>query len=119
MASIPSRYTPGFVENLDRRTALGKTIRARIETIETDLGGSDVLSYARRSLVRRAVWMEALIETSEQRLAAGEAIDLTSHARAVNSLLGIYRLLGLARRPRPAERLRDVMRAEVPVEQPA
>lgn len=111
LATIPDKYSPGFVERLDRRTNIAKAIRGHIETIETDMGGADGLSHARRSLVRRVVWLEAIIEHSEQKLAAGEGIDLGGHTQAINSLLGLYRLLGLERRQRPAERLRDVMQA--------
>jgi len=55
------------------------------------------------------VWLEAIIEHSEQRLAAGEAIDLGGHTQAINSLLGLYRLLGTERRLRPSRTLREVM----------
>ncbi len=111
LATIPDKYTPDFAERLDRRTSIAKAIRGRIEAIETDLGGADTLSHARRSLVRRVVWLEAIVEHSEQRLAAGEGIDLGGHTQAINTLLGLYRLLGLERRQRPARTLRDVMNA--------
>jgi hypothetical protein len=119
MASIPDKYSPDFAERLDKRTNIAKAICGRIETIETDMGGAEVLSYARRSLVRRVVWLEAIIEHTEQQLAAGKGVDLGGHTQAINSLLGLYRLLGLERRARPVERLRDVMQAEEPAEQPA
>jgi hypothetical protein len=109
LATIPARYAPDFAEQLDQRTSLAKAIRGRVDAIETDLGGGEALSHARRSLVRRVVWLEAIIEHAEQRLAAGEGIDLGGHTQAINTLLGLYRLLGLERRQRPAARLRDVM----------
>jgi hypothetical protein len=109
MASIPDKYSPDFAERLDKRTSIAKAICCRIETIETDMGGAEMLSYARRSLVRRVVWLEAIIEHTEQQLAAGKGIDLGGHTQAINSLLGLYRLLGLERRARRVERLRDVM----------
>jgi hypothetical protein len=109
LATIPDKYAPDFTERLDRRTSIAKAIRGRIEAIETDLGGADALSHARRSLVRRVVWLEAIVEHSEQKLAAGEGIDLGGHTQAINTLLGLYRLLGLERRQRPARTLRDVM----------
>ncbi|MDA8348267.1 MAG: hypothetical protein M0038_05605 [Pseudomonadota bacterium] len=115
LATIPDRYSPDFADRLDRRTSIAKAIRGRIEAIETDLGGVDVLSHARRSLVRRVVWLEAIIEHSEQRLAAGEGIDLGGHTQAINSLLGLYRLLGLERRQRPTRTLRDIMAEPRPV----
>ena len=112
MATIPDRYTPDFADRLDGRTTIAKAIRERIETIETDMGGADGLSHARRALVRRVVWLEAIVEHSEQRLAGGEGIDLGGHTQAINTLIGLYRLLGLERRQRPVERLRDVMQSD-------
>jgi hypothetical protein len=110
MAAIADKFIPDFADRLDKRTTIAKAICARVETIETDMGGSDTLSHARRSLVRRVVWLEAIIEHSEQRLAAGEAIDLGGHTQAVNTLVGLYRLVGLERRQRPARSLREVMK---------
>lgn len=115
LATIPDKYSPDFAERLDRRTSIAKAIRGRIEAIETDMGGADALSYARRSLIRRTVWLEAIIEHTEQRLAAGEGIDLGGHTQALNSLLGLYRLLGLERRQRPTRTLREVMSGSRPV----
>lgn len=112
LATIPDRYTPDFAERLDRRTTIAKAIQGRIEAIESDLGGADALSHARRSLVRRVVWLEAIIEHTEQRLASGESVDLGGHTQAINSLLGLYRLLGLERRQRPVRTLREVMRGD-------
>jgi hypothetical protein len=109
MATIPDKYSPDFADRLDKRTSIAKAICGRIEAIETDMGGADALSHARRSLVRRVVWLEAIIEHSEQKLAAGEGIDLGGHTQAINSLLGLYRLLGLERCQRPVRTLREVM----------
>lgn len=112
LATIPDKYTPDFAERLDRRTTIAKAIQGRIEAIETDLGGADTLSHARRSLVRRATWLEAIIEHTEQRLAAGEGVDLGGHTQAINTLIGLYRLLGLERRQRPVRSLREIMRGD-------
>ena len=43
-------------------TSIAKAIIERIEAIESDLGGADALSHARRSLVCRVAWLEAIIE---------------------------------------------------------
>ena len=120
LATIPDKYSPDFAERMDRRTTIARAIQGRIEAIETDLGGADTLSHARRSLVRRVVWLEAIVEHSEQKLAAGDGIDLGGHTQAINSLLGLYRLLGLERRQRPVRRLRDLMNgtAESPATSP-
>jgi len=100
LATIPDRYTPDFAERLDGRTVIARTIRGRIDSIEADMGGAESLSHARRSLVRRIVWLEAVIEHTEQRLAGGEGIDLGGHTQAINSLLGLYRVVGTERRAR-------------------
>jgi hypothetical protein len=110
--SIPDKYSPDFSERLDARTNIAKAIKSRIDSIETDMGGAESLSHARRSLIRRVVWLEALIEHSEQKLAAGDGIDLGSHLAAINSLLGLYRHLGLERRAKRVRDLRDVMDKE-------
>ena len=110
LATIPDKYAPDFVERLDRRTTVAKVILGRIEAIEADMGGPEELSHARRSLVRRAAWLEAVIEGNEQQLASGGGIDVGAHTQALNSLLGLYRLLGLERRQRSIRTLRDVMR---------
>ena len=112
LATIPDKYAPDFAERLDKRTSIARAILGRIESIETDLGGADTLSHARRSLVRRVVWLEAIVEHSEQKLAAGEAIDLGAHTGAINTLLGLFRLLGLDRKARPAMGLHEFMAAK-------
>jgi hypothetical protein len=110
LATITPDYKPDFVGRLDGRTKLADVIPQRIESIETDLGGSDGLSYARKSLVRRAVWLEAVeFETYEQNLGKDRTIDLGAYTQAINSLLGLFRLLGLERRQKPARSLREVM----------
>ena len=60
------------------------------------------------------VWLEAVIEHSEQRLAAGDGIDLGGHTQAINTLIGLYRLLGLERRTRKVRTLREVMSSPAP-----
>jgi hypothetical protein len=110
LATIPSTYIPNFVERLDARTLLATVIPQRIASIESDLGGAEGLSYARRSLVRRVVWLEAVVETFEQNLASDRVTDLGAYTQAINSLLGLYRLLGLERKPRNVRSLAAVMR---------
>ncbi len=100
LATIGTTYDPQFMERLDGRTNLSWIIPQRVAAIEQDLGGTDNLSYARRSLVKRAVWLEAVVETFEQNLAADRTTDLGAYTQAINSMLGIYRQLGIERRSR-------------------
>lgn len=71
--------------------------------LESDAGGPDVLTHARRSLIRRAALIEVLIEGQELGLALGQSIDAGSLTQALNSLLGVYRLTAIFR-DQPAER---------------
>jgi len=112
LTSIPTRYSSDWLERIDHRTNVARAVLARITALESDAGGPDTLSAARRSLIRHTAWLDAIIETDEMRLAAGESIDIGSHTQSLNSLLGLYRMLGLERRARPAQTLREVMEAE-------
>jgi hypothetical protein len=109
LATIPSTYIPNFVERLDGRSLLATVIPERIAAIESDLGGPEGLSYARRSLVRRVVWLEAVVETFEQNLASDRITDLGAYTQSINSLLGLYRLLGLERKARATYTRRELM----------
>jgi hypothetical protein len=111
LASIPPKYSPDFMNRLDKRTVLGHAVVARYQAIISDLGGIEALSNIKLSLVRRFTWFEVMIEGMECRAAAGEGVDIGSWTQLTNSWLGIARMLGLERRPRPMERLHDVMRA--------
>jgi hypothetical protein len=112
LASIPERYSPDFMDRLDKRTVLGRAVFDRYYAIVSDLGGDEALSNIRRSLVRRFTWFEIMIEGMECRAAAGEGVDIGSWTQLTNSWLGIARMLGLDRRSKPIETLRDIMRAE-------
>lgn len=107
LTKIPDKYDPQFIENLDGRTTLARIIPARRSAIEADMGGADALSYARRSLVKRVVWLECVVETYEQTLAKGGECDLGAYTQAINSLLGLFRLLGLERKQKTVRRLHE------------
>lgn len=109
LATLPDGYSAGWLDKLDKRTKVAKAVLARITELETDAGGAETLSAARRSLIRHAAWLDAIVESYEMKLAAGEQIDVGGHTQALNSLLGLFRLLGLERRQKPVRNLRDLM----------
>jgi hypothetical protein len=111
LASLPVNYRPGFVDLMDRRTVMGRAIHSRIEEMETDLGGSEALSHIRRSLVRRAVWLELAIEAHEYEFAEGRGVDMGGYTQALNSYLGVCRQLGLDRKAKPTRGLQARMAA--------
>jgi hypothetical protein len=109
LTSIPARYTPDFMDRLDKRTVLGRAVVDRYDGIVADLGGEEALTNIKRSLVRRFTWFEVMIEGLECRAAGGEDVDIGTWTQLVNSWLGIARMLGLERKARPTRRLRDLM----------
>lgn len=109
MATLPENYSSDWLARIDKRTKVAKAVLARITELEADAGGPDVLTAARRSLIRHAAWLDAIVESYEMKLAAGEQIDVGGHTQALNSLLGLFRLLGLERKAKPVRRLHDVM----------
>lgn len=98
-SSIPDKFEQGFLETLDGRTEIAKAMRERYQAMTNDLGGADRLSYAQRSLVERALWLEYWCAHQERNLAGGQlaGFDVGKWTQAANSLQGIYSKLGLQR----------------------
>jgi len=119
LASIPERYSPDFMDRLDKRTVLGRAVLERYQSVMSDLGGEEALTSIKRSLVRRFTWFEVMIEGMECRAAAGEGVDIGSWTQLTNSWLGIARMLGLERKSRPLRTLRDIMNAPSYEQKPA
>ena len=109
LATLPETYSSDWLARLDKRTKVARAVLARVTELESDAGGADALSAARRSLIRHAAWLDALVESYEMKLAAGEAIDVGAFTQSLNSLLGLLRLIGLERRQKKVASLRDVM----------
>ena len=109
LAALPEAYSSEWLERMDRRTKIWRAITDRIGALESDSGGLDGLSHAKRSLIRRAVFLEMLAETQEIKFASGEAVDVGAYTQAFNSMLGAYRLLGLERKAKNAKDLGGVM----------
>ena len=105
MATLPDSYSANWLTKLDKRTKIARAVLARIAELESDAGGADALSAARRSLIRHAAWLDAVVDSHELRLAQGEQLDVGAYTQALNSLLGLFRLVGLERRSRKVEGL--------------
>ncbi|MBB3231065.1 hypothetical protein [Halomonas stenophila] len=106
---LPTEYSHDWLERLDGRTRLAQAVRQRYTALTTDLGGHENLSYQRRSLAKRAVWMEATIEQAEAALARGDEVDHGAITQKINSLLGLYKTLGLDRVAQPVESIKDIL----------
>ena len=95
---IPARYREDWLTGLDGRSKTALALRARLSSLEAELGGPDRLSYQRRSLCRRAIHLEARIEAMELAHAQGRLTEAGPYVVAINSLIGLFRTLGLNRR---------------------
>jgi hypothetical protein len=105
--SIPAEFEARFLEHLDQRSRVARIIRERLDAVADDLGGMDSLSYAKRSLLRRAIWLELVIEQREVEASEGKSVDLGQQTQMLNALIGLWRTLGLERKPRDIQDLRS------------
>jgi hypothetical protein len=88
-----------FVEG-DGNSRWARRYRDLIAAHVSDLGGSDVLSEAQISLIRRASAIEVELEQAEGKLSMGAVVDLDSFTRATSHLRRVFETLGLKREPR-------------------
>ena len=95
---VSAKHTPGFLEDMDGRTEVSRTLRQRLGALVSDLGGLDALSYQERSLCKRVIHLERLIEKRELSLAHNGIIDESGYFVAINVLNGLFTKLGLKRR---------------------
>lgn len=109
LATLPDNYSSDWLARLDKRTKIARAVLVRITDLESDAGGPEALSASRRSLIRHAAWLDAVVESHELRLAAGEELDAGAYTQSLNSLIGLYRLLGLERKTKTFRTLRDKM----------
>jgi hypothetical protein len=97
LQSPPDRYSQDWVSKLDNRTRLASVVNERLQALSADLGDWESLSYQRRSLIKRVVWLEIVIEQQEAALSRNEETDQGKLTQAVNSLIGLLKTLGLDR----------------------
>src|SRR5262245_57244960 len=105
---VPAAYVPGFIGKLDQRTELARLLRARFDSLATDLGGAESLSGIKASLLERLVFLEAALSRMEAEIAqapdAKAAAEITARwVQATNALLGIAKTLGIERQAREVD----------------
>ena len=107
---VPDRFVPGWLEQLDNRTNLAREMRERYRKFTNDLGGDETLSYAQRSLVNRALWLEVWLEQQELTLAQGGEFDVARWTQATNALQGILSKLGLEKKGKTVQDLQGYLK---------
>lgn len=91
-ATLPRRFEPKFLEQLDQRLSVVKLIKKRIRELNDDTGAD---CAQKRMLVRRAVFICIQLETMESEAIENGSIDFGPYVQAVNSLKGILNDLGI------------------------
>ena len=78
---------------------MSKTLNRNFDAIVADLGGEDVLSQVKRSMIERFVFLAACLQTWENQIATqgtkGTEKLLGRWIQATNALTGIAKTLGL------------------------
>ncbi|MGP5563691.1 hypothetical protein [Vreelandella alkaliphila] len=110
--TVPNKFAPNWLSQLDGRRGVTQELRQRYTAMTNDLGGAERLSYAQRSLVERALWLEYWLQTQEVELAEGKAFDVGRWTQAANSLQGILSKLGLERKAKDVPNLQDYLAAK-------
>jgi hypothetical protein len=95
--AVPAQFSRGWLDSLDGRLGLARDMRARFDAIASDLGGIKELTYARRSLIERVLWLEFWLAKQERELAEGRDVDMGRYTQGVNSLQGLFLRIGLDR----------------------
>ena len=113
LKTLPKKYKTGWRAELDGRTAICQEMRERYIEFTDDLGGRKNLSYAKRSLVERALWLEYWLTTQELALAKGEEFDVARWTQAANGLQGILSKLGLERQTKQVPSLHEYIATKV------
>ena len=105
------KFNTGWLSELDKRTALAQVMLERYRAFTDDLGGADSLTYAKRSLVERALHLEYWLALQERALIEGAEFDVGKWVQATNSLQGILSKLGLERQAKDVTSLKDYLHA--------
>ena len=98
--SVPVRYQKDGVSHLDGRYGAVKAVKARWSELAADLGGLSELSYQKRSLLWRFVFLESWIEDQERRMILGQAVDEGKWLTSLSSFTGLLARIGLERKAR-------------------
>lgn len=105
---LPDDFEPGIIRQLDQRTQVARQLQARLYGLADDLGGWDHLSFQKKVLVERIIWMEHHLRRLDSKAVQGEDV-LAQLTQMQNSLVGLLRTVGLEREVRTVNSLEDVI----------
>jgi hypothetical protein len=107
---VGPRFSEDFLDELDGRVRVARTLRDRLRELTNDLGGVAQLSYQEASLCRRAIHLERQVERLESTLAHGGSVDYTQYFSMINTLSGLFSKIGLKRRAKQVQSLSEYLK---------
>jgi hypothetical protein len=99
--TLPAKYEPGFIRELDGRYALAQRLTTAFEEVVADCGGVESLTHVQLSMIERFCFLEAQLQNWEAEIARHpkESEHLVSRwVQATNALQGLAKVVGLERR---------------------
>ena len=107
-------WSDDFLSHIDARSRLGYVLKQRLAALEdyVSVGEPERLTYPQRSLIRRALWLEARLELDEARIAGGDPISAGAHACLLNALTNLFRTLGIEPKIKQVKSLRDYIASQ-------
>lgn len=109
---VSTRFSETFLDALDGRVRVARTLRDRLRGLTNDLGGVNGLSYQELSLCKRAIHLERQLEQFERTLAHGGTVDYTQYYSMINVLSGLFSKVGLKRRAKQIPSLSDYLKKD-------
>ena len=99
---LRSRVTNGskMVAGLDGRSAEARRYRDLVISYADDLGGTDKLTEAQRTLIAQAATLQVESERVQASVLRGELVDVEQLTRLANATMRILSRLGLKRERR-------------------
>jgi hypothetical protein len=85
---------------LDGRTIAAKQAHATISAIESDLGGAENITTAKRQIIESAAVTSAMVADLGSRWLAGEQIDLALFCTLGNAQRRLFETIGFSRVPK-------------------
>jgi hypothetical protein len=94
-ATLPTRFTPQFWADADRRHAVVRRVEELVERLKVD---SSCDSAMKDILCQRAAFLAIVLETAEREAIETGEFDGGSYTQTCNGLVGMLRAIGLERR---------------------
>jgi hypothetical protein len=100
--TLPKTPEINFLSKLDQRTEVYKTLTANFQEIVEDLGGEEEMTFLKKRLIERAVFVIAMIGNIEVVIAENPTSKehYGLHSALTNTLLGLSSRLGIEKQVR-------------------